>query len=102
MAGPLQQSVSFHTFTPKIIPTLFVCIALLAVAMPTHGALPEDAVYTQCWQSTLADNDVLAVALDGGRIYVSHSSGTLDAVSLDGKMEWSAELGGSITSNVVG
>ncbi len=87
------------------LPTIF-CLCFLIVFGSHFPAAGQDgdayeADLARCWSFALNEGAGSALAAEEGRVFIAAGPGRVLALSADGKPLWSADLGGSISSNLL-
>lgn len=78
-----------------VLLTILMSLAVTPAQVKTTGEVDV----AKCWTCTLGNGE--RFVSDGTRIFVGGAGARVDALSLDGKKMWSAELGGEINSNLL-
>lgn len=99
---PASIKVILRQLASTFLASVILAASALGQASEGHKIADTDISLTKCWEGSVEDGGATSLALDGGQVFVIHAGGTLDSLSQDGKMLWSAELGGEIVSNLVG
>lgn len=77
------------------------CVAIVSVGADGRKE-PSAFNYNQCWQRSFADQAGVQVGVDAATAYVAVDPALVKAVDMPhGRDLWSAELGGSVVSNLL-
>ena len=70
-------------------------------AIVGFGQTSDTAVgeISKCWSFPFGESSASGVSADAHQIYITMNGGKLETVSREGRKVWSADLGGSISSN---
>ena len=95
----MNLRVVMHRILLRKVFLVLVLLPLMSAVGQTKSASAEITV-TKCW----AYSDLVsprAIGLDANRLFVGGEEARLHAVSIDGKLIWTSDLGGEIGSNIL-
>jgi outer membrane protein assembly factor BamB len=90
-------------FSPSLQISAFLTafVYLFTIQLLSQTEVRAESGLARCWAYELRESVAVAVAYDKGEVFAGMSDGKLEALSRVGQKIWSADFGGTLSSNLV-